>query len=132
MEKAAGFLKSRRYLSYMGGTAELSKWEGITYEPNTHKLYGSMSQVRYGMEDNMKRGGDITQYDAGGPNDVRLPYNPCSCVYACDLDANYDVIRMYAEVCGIYTVEQDNNGRNLGEYDVAGISEPDKVITKNG
>jgi hypothetical protein len=90
-------------------------------------------QVRYGMEDNKKRGSVNTQYDLGGPNDVRLPYNPCGCVYACDLDENYDCIRLYAEVCGIYTEEQDYMGRrNLGVCDVAGISEPDNVATMNG
>lgn len=33
----------------------------------------------------------------GGPNQVRLPYNPCGCVYGFDLTPEFDVTRMYGE-----------------------------------
>ena len=38
--------------------------------------------------------------DAGGNNDIRLPYNPCGCVYSIDVDAQYNANKMQAVVCG--------------------------------
>ena len=98
MEKAAAFLESRRYLAYMGGTVELSKFEGLTIDPINKKLYGAMSQIRYGMEDFKSKGSASNTYDRGGPNHVRVPYNGCGCIYAFDLSATWDVTRMYGEV----------------------------------
>ena len=34
---------------------------------------------------------------AGGSNDVRVPYNPCGCIYGFDLTPQFDVTRMYGE-----------------------------------
>jgi secreted PhoX family phosphatase len=100
METAAAFLESRRYLAYLNGTVELSKFEGLAVDPINKKMYGAMSQNRYGMEDFKSKGSASTTYDIGGPNDVRLPYNPCGCVYAFDMTATWDVTRMYGELCG--------------------------------
>jgi hypothetical protein len=50
MEKAAAFFETRRYASYLGATTEFSKWEGITFDPETNKLYTAISVVREGME----------------------------------------------------------------------------------
>jgi len=98
MEKAAAFLEARRYLAYMGGTVELSKFEGLTIDPINKKLYGAMSQNRRGMEDFKSAGSSSNTFDIGGPNHVRVPYNPCGCIYAFDLSATWDVTRMYGEV----------------------------------
>lgn len=40
MEMAAAFLESRRYLLYVGGSAELTKFEGLSFDPVTHKVCG--------------------------------------------------------------------------------------------
>eukprot|EP00798_Chlamydomonas_sp_ICE-L_P025896 gene25896-11569_t len=130
MEKAAAFLESRRYLAYLGGTVELTKFEGITYSPITGKMYVSMSQIRDSMEDFKNRGRDSTVHDIGGTNDMRVPYNPCGCVYAIDISPTMDATRMYGEVCGVY--QSEVRGRSLGVCDVAGISEPDNVVVLPG
>eukprot|EP00798_Chlamydomonas_sp_ICE-L_P025897 gene25897-11570_t len=130
MEKAATFLESRRFLAYLGGTVEMTKFEGITYDPITGKLYAAMSQVRYSMEDFKHKGSSSTAWDIGGTNNVRVPYNPCGCIYAIDLSPDMNAIRMYGEVCGVY--QSEAHGRSLGVCDVAGISEPDNVIVLPG
>lgn len=71
MAKAAAFLETRRYLAYLNGTVELSKFEGLAIDPINKKMYGAMSQVRQGMEDKKNRGSADTTLDLGGPNDVR-------------------------------------------------------------
>ncbi len=76
MEKAAAFLESRRYLAYLGGTVELSKFEGMAFDPVTHKAYAAMSQIRNGMESNMSRGRASLVYDEGEqPIDTNLDTN---------------------------------------------------------
>lgn len=57
-----------------------------------------MSVIRNSMEDNMSQGTPSTAWDYAGPNDIRVPYNPCGCVYAFDvLPGSYDVTSMYGE-----------------------------------
>ena len=34
---------------------------------------------------------------SGGPNQIRLPYNPCGCIYAFDVTADFDINRMVGE-----------------------------------
>ena len=77
MEKAAAFFEARRYLAYLNGTVEFSKWEGLTFDPVRMRIYTAMSQIRNGMEDNKSKGKNSTDFDIGGSNDIRVPYNPC-------------------------------------------------------
>ncbi len=75
MELAASRLESRRYAAYIGGTTEFRKTEGMTYNPETHRLYVSFSELNNGMID------DPTNRALGGPNHVRLARNDCGAVY---------------------------------------------------
>lgn len=126
METAAAFLESRRYLAYLNGTVEFNKWEGFTFDPETNNIYTAMSVVAKGMENNQSNGKNSTKYDEGGPNDVRLPANPCGCVYVISVDDEFNALNMKAELCGMPNVRGPN------ECDVASISEPDNVAFITG
>eukprot|EP01025_Chloroclados_australasicus_P026882 TRINITY_DN2669_c0_g2_i2.p1 TRINITY_DN2669_c0_g2~~TRINITY_DN2669_c0_g2_i2.p1 ORF type:complete len:950 (+),score=137.83 TRINITY_DN2669_c0_g2_i2:247-2850(+) len=119
----AAFLETRRTLAVMGGTTEFSKWEGLTYDPKRNRIYIGASEIRYGMEDFMKKGETNDKYDIGGPNDVRLAYNPCGCVYAADLDDDYNAINLYPLICGTMTGSGDDIGCEENN-----ISGPDNVV----
>ena len=54
---------------------------GMVYNEKRATLAFAASDVRYGMESNRRAGVNTTRYDIGGPNDIRLEYNPCGCVY---------------------------------------------------
>jgi secreted PhoX family phosphatase len=124
MEKAAAALETRRYLGLLGGTTEFSKWEGLTFSPSRKEIYTSMSEVRYGMEDSKKKGKADPQYDVGGPNDVRLDWNPCGCVYKIAVDDNYSATRMEALVCGMPNPDT-NDTKNTCVTDM--IANPDNL-----
>eukprot|EP00889_Picochlorum_renovo_P007848 jgi/Picre1/34878/NNA_002344.t1 len=110
-ENTAAFFEPRRYGAYLGATTEASKWEGFVYDPYTNKAYTSISDVRYGMEDSMKKGEPDDTYDIGGPNAIKLPYNPCGCVYALDMDDNYVATSFTAALCG-KPMEEDEDGNS--------------------
>ncbi|KAI8107586.1 hypothetical protein M9435_002614 [Picochlorum sp. BPE23] len=122
-ENTAAFFEPRRYGAYLGATTEASKWEGFVYDPYTNKAYTSISDVRYGMEDSMKKGESDDTYDIGGPNAIKLPYNPCGCVYALDMDDNYVATSFTAALCG-KPMEEDEDGNSCA---LDGISNPDNV-----
>ncbi|CEM10206.1 unnamed protein product [Vitrella brassicaformis CCMP3155] len=126
MEVAAAFFEARRYSAMLGGTTEFSKWEGMTFAPELSILYIAMSDVRYGMEDNKRKGEPDLQYDIGGPNAITVEYNQCGCVYALPVEATdiseYTTVRMYPEVCG-----RPNTTVPENYCDVAGISNPDNI-----
>jgi hypothetical protein len=90
MEKAAAFFETRRYGSMMGGTTELSKFEGVAFVANSktgkNEVYAAISEVRSGMEDFMGKSSADDSYDVCGHNDIRLPYNKCGCVYQMDIE----------------------------------------------
>jgi secreted PhoX family phosphatase len=75
MELAASRLESRRYASYLGATTEFRKLEGITYNPEGHRLYVSFSELNNGVENNHAK------WDLGGPNHIRLAANKCGGVF---------------------------------------------------
>ncbi len=136
-EKAASRFEKRRYAAYLGATTEFSKEEGITYNADDKKLYMAISDVRYGMEDNMKKGVANTAYDLGGNNDIRLAYNKCGTIYALDVQlgkrdtsggvigSEYVVGNMYGEVSGEAATYTGDLAFN--QCSVNGISYPDNV-----
>jgi hypothetical protein len=124
-EKAAAFFETRRYAAYLDATVEGSKWEGITFSPKRNKVYTAMSEVRRAMEDNKSAGKADTRFDIGGPNDIRLPYNPCGCVYEMDV-VNYDIKNMKGLICG---TPQTGNPKNTCTLD--GIANPDNVAVSD-
>ena len=94
-----------------------------------------MSQIRRGMEDrrsaNVVPSNNNSNWDIGGTNDVRLPYNPCGCVYAFDFDSNYNINRMYGELCGIPVTTPSRFSSTIGTKignKCLTLSEPDNVI----
>jgi secreted PhoX family phosphatase len=48
MEKIASRLEARRYAAMMGATTEFRKEEGITFDPDTKRIYVAMSEVNSG------------------------------------------------------------------------------------
>lgn len=103
----------------------------------THKLYGAMSQVRQGMEDYRNRGVAAPTWDVGGPNHVRLAFNPCGCIYAFDVTPlTYDVTRMYGEICGVPNAPTTRYTSTAGVSPFANrclvFGEPDNVIAIPG
>ncbi|QCT93756.1 DUF839 domain-containing protein [Caminibacter mediatlanticus TB-2] len=129
MEKAAAFLETRRYAAIKGATTEFRKAEGITYNPDNHKLYVAISQIAKGMEDNKKYGKPNPKYDLGGNNDIRLPVNKCGGVYALDLDNNYVAKNMYAVITGI-PQKYPKNSPYYNKYNkcsINSIANPDNI-----
>lgn len=123
METAASRLETGRYASMQGATVEFAKMEGITYNPQKHEAYMSISRVEKGMEDNMKRGKKKDKYDKGGNNDIRLPWNHCGTVYRLGLDAGYNVVKMQGLISGTpMPKDADGNSCTLDN-----ISMPDNV-----
>ena len=84
-ETAAAFLETRRYAAIRGATTELRKEAGITFDPETKRLYVAYGAVQYGMEDASKNGAADATYDIGTGNDVKLRFNTCGAIYAYEL-----------------------------------------------
>lgn len=84
MELAASRLESRRYAAYLGATTEFRKLEGITYNPEGHRLYVAFSELNNGVVNNH------TKWDLGGPNHVRVAENKCGAVF--EFSVGHDAI----------------------------------------
>lgn len=119
---AAAFLESRRYGAMLGGTTEFSKLEGLVLNTERGTLAFSASDVRYGMESNKKQGAANTKYDIGGPDDIRLEYNPCGCVYEIVLEKNYDSKVILPLLCGVPTPTDKVNSCSVDS-----IASPDNL-----
>ncbi len=138
MSAAASRLESRRYAAMLGATTELTKEEGITYDPDSNRLYIAMSDVTDGMLDNS----EAEQYNGvlAGPNHIRVQENRCGAVYAADVDpksqhkdtsgqpilSRYVAVNMYPEVAGTPKdyAETPYEGNTC---DVDGIASPDNI-----
>merc|ERR1719343_1418536 len=100
-EVLASRLESRRYASYLGCATEWNKMEGFSYSADSGKSYIAMTAIEKGMEDRKKKGSPTDDYDAGTENQIRLPYNPCGCVYEMVMDeSNWMATSMSGLVCG--------------------------------
>jgi secreted PhoX family phosphatase len=82
----AAFLETRAYAAQMGATAEFRKMEGVALDAVNNKLYIAMSEISKTMTD--------------GKGDIDLPKNMCGIVYGADLDANYNITKLYPAVVG--------------------------------
>lgn len=120
----AGRLETRRYAAMLGATTEFSKWEGITYDVNRKSIFTAMSEVRGGMEDFMYKNETSDRYDLGGPNAVKVAYNPCGCVYEMNVDDSFQAYNMKALVCGKPDDSVENNA-----CDINNIANPDNVAS---
>lgn len=132
-EALAARLETRRMAAYKGATTEFRKMEGITFNPDEQTLYVAMSAVAYGMEDRAKKGQPNSAYDLGGPNDIRVAYNPCGAVYALDvapdtvLESDYVAQNMRTLLTG--TPKEYAAGSPLAgnRCDVDGLANPDNL-----
>ena len=130
MEKAAAFFETRRYGSMMGGTTELSKFEGVAFVANSktgkNEVYAAISDVRSGMEDFMGKGKEDDSFDVCGHNDIRLPYNGCGCVYQMDLeevDGWMQITKARGYLCG----DKNAGTSDFDSCDVNNIASPDNL-----
>jgi secreted PhoX family phosphatase len=74
MDLAASRLETRRYSVIKGATAELTKEEGLTYDPDHGKLYIALSDIASSMG---------TQ--TGGADHVNVSLNNCGAVFSLDV-----------------------------------------------
>lgn len=74
MELAASRLETRRYAVLKGATAELTKEEGLTFDPERGRLYIALSSIESSM-------GPQT----GGDNHIDVGLNNCGGVFALDV-----------------------------------------------
>jgi secreted PhoX family phosphatase len=138
MEKIASRLETRRYAAMLGATTEFRKEEGITFDPDAEILYVAVSEVTRGMEDNKKNGSDNDKYDIGGGNHIKLPHNPCGCVYGLDttndsvIGSDYVAQNMYAVVCGVPMNYDETSPYAGNTCDVDNISMPDNLTFITG
>jgi secreted PhoX family phosphatase len=122
-DKAAAFLETRRYAAIRGATTELRKEEGISFDPQTKRLYVAYSEVQYGMEDASKNGTANATYDIGTSNDVKLRFNTCGAIYAYELGqdralgSDYVAKRAVGVLAGRMTTLIDPDKRNPSTID---------------
>jgi secreted PhoX family phosphatase len=122
-EQAAAFLETRRYAAIRGATTELRKEEGISFDPQTKRLYVAYSEVQYGMEDASKNGTANATYDIGTSNDVKLRFNTCGAIYAYELGqdralgSDYVAKRAVGVLAGRMTTLIDPDKRNPSTID---------------
>lgn len=120
IEKAASRLETRRYAAYKGATTELNKEEGITFNPDTRKLYVAISDLTNGMKANSSGAASATE--AFSSDDIRLPENRCGGVYELDIDSNYQATAMRGLIAG-----KAVSGDAVNTCELNGIANPDNL-----
>lgn len=125
-EVAASRLETRRYAAYMGATLELTKEEGLTYDPDLHRLYIALSDITGPM-------GPQT----GGDNHIDVAANRCGGVFALDVgpwfDANGALVSQYAPlnwyplIAGTAQSYPATSAYTGNTCSVGGIASPDNL-----
>lgn len=126
MDLAASRLESRRYAVIKGATAELTKEEGLTFDPDTNRLYIGISDITSSMG---------TQ--TGGDNHIDVTGNSCGAVFALDVgptsDAqgnkitDYAALNWYPLVTGRPTTYPAGSEYAGNSCSVTGLANPDNV-----
>ncbi len=106
----APFLESRAYAAAQGATAEFRKMEWVALDTINNRVYWAMSEVSKGMSD--------------GEGDINVEENKCGIVYAGDLDAEYNISRIYPYIVGGPYNPDDAANR----CDVNNIANPDNLF----
>ena len=128
MDEIASRLEARRYAAIKGATTEFRKMEGITFNPNRNEIYVSISSVGKSMEDNMKKGKPTTKYDIGGPNDIRLPYNPCGAVFKMsDLREEFGSKYVPHEMSSLVAGSTKGKTDKFNKCSIDGLANPDNI-----
>lgn len=129
-ETAAAFLETRRYAAIRGATTELRDERGISFDPDTKRLYVAYGAVQYGMEDASKNGAANATYDIGTSNDVKLRFNTCGAIYAYELGpdralgSDYVAQRAVGVLAGRMTSLVDPDKRNPTTVDAYSSASP--------
>lgn len=127
MDLAASRLETRRYSVLKGATAELTKEEGLTYDPDLNRLYIALSDITASM------GAQV-----GGDNHIDVAANRCGAVFALDVgpwfDAagtqvtKYAALNWYPLVSGTAVTDYPAGSAYAGNTcNVSGIASPDNV-----
>jgi secreted PhoX family phosphatase len=126
MELAASRLETRRYAGFLGATNELNKSEGLSYDPDSHTVYVSITDIAKGM---------VTQ--PGGDDHISVAPNPCGTVFGLNVgpysDAsgavvtNYAPYNWYPVVVGVPTSYAAGSLYAGNTCSVNGIASPDNL-----
>jgi secreted PhoX family phosphatase len=119
LKNAAGFLESRKYGIYLGGTSEFVKEEGITYDEERNVIYMAMSSIKGAMLDDYKT--------IESANDIRLEKNICGAVYELSLEKDFSVTKMKALVLGKALKENEAYADNY-QCSPFQVSNPDNIL----
>ena len=127
MDFAASRLETRRYAAIKGATTEIRKEEGVTYDPDHHKLYVGISEISNGMENVASKGKATDKYDLATVNDIQLDYNPCGGVYELALDDDNVATSMRAILTGTPKTYEEGSPFAGNTCDIDGLANPDNV-----
>ncbi len=83
-ELAASRLETRRYAALQGATTELSKSEGMAFDPDGMRLFLAFARIERGMT------AEHDTYDVGGPDHMGWAKNPCGAVVSMALGTAVD------------------------------------------
>mmetsp|Transcript_13703 Transcript_13703/g.29423 ORF Transcript_13703/g.29423 Transcript_13703/m.29423 type:complete len:593 (+) Transcript_13703:48-1826(+) len=119
-EVEAAFFETRRYAALVGGTTEFSKLEGLSFDSKTGTVFMAMSVVRRHMEDNMRQNVSNPSFDRGGPNHVRLGFNPCGCIFGMHVDAKTMMGHTLKGVLCGSPIARDAQGNTCSTSSIAG------------
>lgn len=138
MDIVASRLETRRYAAMLGATTEFHALEGFAFDPAENMLYLSIGKISNGMEDYMSNASADETYDRGGANHIRLPYNPCGCVYGLrvggngELGSNYGAKNIVKVICGTGGGFGGSREEPGNSCDVDGIANPDNLTFMDG
>jgi secreted PhoX family phosphatase len=126
MDLAASRLETRRYAVIKGATAEMTKEEGLTYDPETNRLYIGISDITSSMG---------TQ--TGGTDHINVAANGCGAVFALNVgpiaDGNgtkitdYAALNWYPLVSGVPMTYPTGSAYAGNTCAVNGLASPDNV-----
>lgn len=119
LKNAAGFLESRKYGAYLGGTSEFVKEEGITYDKERNVIYMAMSSIKGAMLDDYKK--------IESANHVRLEKNICGAVYELSLEEDFSASKMKGLVLG-KALTQDDAYAHHYQCSPFEVSNPDNIL----
>ena len=130
-EIIASRLESRRYAALKGATTEFTKAEGLTFDPKRKRLLMSLTSLDRGMGDGMEKGKPSTRFDRGGPNHIRVGFNPCGAVFASALEKDASIGSDYVvkNIAPLIAGKPDA-GVGEGKFNqcaVDGIANPDNI-----
>ena len=109
----------------VGGTAEFSKWEGLTFDEDSATFYTAISSLQKGMSDT------DTSFNKAQDN-IKVKENTCGCIYEMltfsSPDTEYDINEMKVTLCG-EPIEKDERGNQCA---LDGIANPDNCVIVQG